>query len=655
MKCFLFALSALSVLLLAACEKNGSDQKEPAKEATEILPASSRPVYISPNVGRSILKKALEQTFTNQVPLADAEVAFFGTSDDETACADFVEDGGFAFFCDLNDEFRQSQAKEGSLLGGVPFYDNDTSDEDVENMMLHGYDNCGNTFSIPWPFDVNICEDPDTPATSDTGSTTPVEGDPDPENPEDYEDPSEFSLPEYDENLIRKHLGELVSWLDDGNHLASQATPSDDASLSANEDVMDLNLLGERHHFSCPVSINAYIDKAASSDPDYLYKKGEIIGDIEITPLYASSANDASDAGDYYIVRMDLTAKNGTMWGPITHNHGGCNIRIIGFYLEKINLIASITDQNGNELPVVRFKPSDGSPVPASNMGSSSYQETKSYGFSAGISSIGLNGGTRKGMLTFTATFNASWSKTTTRSIEDMQVTLNTPDNEVNYILDVHNINNGRDWDNVGKDIATHYPEICRSDMNFTCSWVWFIPSAYNSSVGVKDDSETKFNFNFKMQPQYGVYSWWRGASWSSRKHFIPNAKKMEIDDETTISDKSFNWMYIGDIKMPAAVRKRFGYIELTNMSSTYTLSSIRIIPVDVKDADWEDISGAINQNQSMDIALAEGKYNLEYTFINPQDNTGIATYYVNNITVTQGRTKSESTVKIASTDGEKK
>ena len=180
MKRILLPLSALCALLLVSCEKSGvdasgADSENPTEES---LPTSNHPVYISPGIGNSILKKAIEQTFLNQVTLAEAEIGFFGTSDPESEWDALIDREGFAVFCNIDDNFRVNIAPDNSFLSSIPVYVPNT--EEHENLMLYGINEDGSTFYMPWPYDIGKNGIPELEPSTDTGSENP-----DPEDPDD--------------------------------------------------------------------------------------------------------------------------------------------------------------------------------------------------------------------------------------------------------------------------------------------------------------------------------------------------------------------------------------------------------------------------------------------------------------------------------------
>lgn len=641
MKGYKLMIMAAAALLLAACSgKNDPDRgKNPSGEVS--YDVCMRPVYFSPSVGQSDLIDALRMVFPHQTPISSAQIAFVGPEVEGSEFLDFYNKGGFVMVCGVNDA---TESRLASLIPDMPYlprYDNEPEKEGVDNLMIYGFNNNLDEFWMPWPYrpeSMSIQGE----ETTDTGSEKSVEGDPD--DPKHTVESAAPALPSYDKDMFLGHLDALVDW---ANRSAVLLDVQDLLVKGGTEDdELNLNLLGQRHHFVYPIAINGYIDKATWSDPDWLCKESEIVGDLEITPLYASSASASSDAGDYYIVSLEVTVKSGDMWGPEQHSHGACNNRIVGFYLERLNLCARLTDQNGGTFADVRFMPS-GNPLPGSNVGSSTQTESSTKGFTLGVTG-GYKWGQGAGAnLNGSASFSASWTSSISRSLKDLQVVLKTPNNNVDYELVVNNILNEHSWDNVGPDIAAHYPEICRSDMTFKSAWVWFLPASTNSAKGVGDGSRSKFRMNLQMMPIYGVFSWWRGAAWDRELHFFPNVDGVRaLNDESVIA----GGLFIGDIDLPVPNRTRFGYIELTNMSTQYTLTGVRIRKDGEKD--FQDMPGAANQNQSIRLTVPAGKYEMEYSFIDPNTNRMTMKMGIPSVEVTQGRNREESTTKVYSTQG---
>lgn len=634
----LFAL-LLTAAFTACSEKEEITETQEKKSFAK----SERPVYISPTLEDSYLLTAIKQAFPNQTSVDDAQIIFIGPETPNSEYYDRYLDGAFVMICGVDDDTEKKVVAEYSGLSSIPEYDNDQSTAGTDNLMLFGFNNRSDEFWMPWPFEPRMTESEMAP-NDDPGSEQPVEGDPD--YPEYEVEATPYTIPPYDSDYILDNMDELVAWADRGEFIiqdSEQATRADDAE---DKDPLKLDYAGQHHHFIYPITVSKKIDQMIFSAADFLTCSSVIEGDIDITPLYASSATPQSNAGDYYVVRLSFTVKNGEMWKPRITTHGLFSNRIIGYYLKRMGLKATLLDSCGTPLPEVRFL-STGTPDPQSNMGSSDHEESVTKSIEVGIT-VGKESGGWKGEVS--GSYNYSWSSSVSRSLQDLQVELNTPGNAVSYALNVHNIINEHNWDNVSKDIATHYPEICRSDMKFCCSWVWYLPAQSNGGAGVGDGSNAQFRMKLNMCPVYGVFSWWRGSLNDHEHNFAPNINSdIEIDDELDLSEIG---LLLDDIEIPAPNRTRFGFIELKNMSTMYTLTDVRIC--ESGSMVYQNIKGAVNKNKSIVITVPDGTYDIEYTFVDPNTNTKVDSYRITSVEVEQGSSKDDSTTEVASTQGVK-
>lgn len=635
-KPYALLLAAFFAAAFAGCS---GKEDVPEQKEMKTYAKSNRPVYISPSLEDSHLRTALQQAFPNQTGLDNAQIAFIGPTTPNSEYFGYYLDGGFIMICGVDDDTEKKLSDEFYGMPSIPEYDNDQSDDDTDNMMLYGFNNRSDEFWMPWPIEPGLHESAKKDST-DMGGEGPDESDPD--SPIGAVLWSPYVKPAYDSDYILGNMDELVDWADKGEFLNTEvpATRSDDTGGEA----LKLNPMAQRFRFTYPIYLNEEIDKTTFLEADYLEASSAITGNIEITPMYASSAT--SDPGDYYIVNLEITVKNGGMWRPKHVGHGMFDDRIIGYYLKSFDLSAELSDSTGERLPRVNFMQS-GSPEPETNMGSSDHEDAVSKSIEVGLT-VGKESGGWKGELS--GTYNYTWSTAVTRSLPDLQVRLNTPENFVFYTLDVRNIVNDHHYfDNIGPEIAKHYPEICRSDMRFKCSWVWFLPSALNDKAGVKDGSRASFRMKLNLTPKYGAFNYWRCSVWDYEHEYCPNrTSPVLIDRQPNVREG----MTIGDIDMPVPNRTRFGYIELTNMSTKYTLTDIRISESGT--SDYKDISGAANKNKSIQITVPEGTYDIEYTFVDPNTNTKVDTYRISSIEVTQGSTQDDSTVQVPSTNGVK-
>lgn len=254
-----------------------------------------------------------------------------------------------------------------------------------------------------------------------------------------------------------------------------------------------------------------------ASKADKLTRSGTIDVAYSIYPLYSFREN-GSSAGDYYIVEGTFTVHNNQMYnGSWTKKHGGVKARLCGFYLKKFEVANTLCETNGTAVPGVKF-PSQGTPVPETTIGATSY----SSGFQWSIGGA-VSGGMLGSDPQFSVTLNGSvgWNNSETRTVSDLTINKDSPDGKVGYVFDINN----RPHTSGGKK-HTDVPSIASSDFTIHQSWIWYVPSTV--------DSDTKeFAMSVWVKPTYEAYHWYSSAadfSTSSWDDAVPEAgRKFQV------------------------------------------------------------------------------------------------------------------------------
>ena len=321
----------------------------------------------------------------------------------------------------------------------------------------------------------------------------------------------------------------------------------------------------------------------ALSKADKLTRSGTIDIAYSVYPLYSFQANGGS-AGDYYIVDGTFTVHNDQMYnGSWTKKHGGVRARLCGFYLKKFEVKNTLCTIDGAVFSGVKF-PSQGTPVPETTIGSTSY----SSGFQWSIGGS-LSGGMLGKDPQISGTLNGSigWNNSETRTISDLTINQNSPGGQVGYVFDVNN----RPHTSGGKKY-TSVPPIASSDFTIHQSWIWYVPST--------GDNDTKeFAMSIWVKPTYESYRWYSSASDFSTSSW---------DDALPEGDRTFRVKLLKPNRIPK------GVLELVNTKPEQKyMTDIRIWKEGASTSAAPDytIPGSF-RGKAATIELPEGRYRVQ-------------------------------------------
>ena len=366
---------------------------------------------------------------------------------------------------------------------------------------------------------------------------------------------------------------------------------------------------------------------------DYLNKTGVFEVTYSVKPCYVFEAcGDA--AGDYYIVKCDVTAHNGMVYDPYYTTHGWHGIlgtvMVAGYYMRELRFDATLmTDAktpaalNGLTFAV--------EPTPSTTINSGSY--------TTGME-LGLNGALSVGMAGINTSmgFSAAYQKSSTIDITDLNIEKYTDEKtrQVSYNYIVQNIGLGRAdmflnafntmsvGDIVKKYFPTKIPAIARSDFNATSWWCWKVPANTNA---VKDKAETKFCIKTNLGLTHDSYAYWN-TPLSSHKSF-------DYDDNTST------------FTIPAPNRQPFGVLSLRN-GYTRPIGNIRIYLQDGSSDEIYQLSDIYMSGSLAKCALPVGTYIVDYDQLDSRDNHVISSYRISNVVISNGSNESSSTKEIS-------
>jgi len=389
-------------------------------------------------------------------------------------------------------------------------------------------------------------------------------------------------------------------------------------------DELKANLTTDAQHFSFnfPIALNQYIDKAALSDPDYLYAVSSVSAHFSVLPIYMQSVNGAN-AGDYYAVKSTVIPHNGDMWRPFKKNHGAPQIRVYGYWFKEMTYQMYLVDEAGNIPNGIHYAQE---PSPKNVISSTDYTES----FSASLNGSLKGGGSKKagGGGEGSVGFSLGWSESVKYSLKNIAYARNSATSTVIYRWYSNNVVLKDAWDEMNENFKPDTHE------EFNCDnvWLWHIP--YGSS-GVEDGSKKQFRLGFAVEPQYSVWHGWRGL----------------IDDDDDRKNFSCGWKG-AFAALDAPDRSTWGVIALKNASKSYTMRSIKIYKKgQEKKSPVATISNTFAPQEKAQKAVDVGTYTVTFEYINPDNNKIEKTGTLSNVEVKMGRTLEAATTSISTGD----
>ena len=426
----------------------------------------------------------------------------------------------------------------------------------------------------------------------------------------------------HNENYFHTRMDPFVAWLSKIDHMAAkqvQASPDYD-HLKAN-----LETEGQFLTYNYPFSINAYIDKATFSDPDYLYKSGSISMDFHIFPVYIQSANGEDKAGDYYGVVSTITPHNQSMWGPYVGEHGWTRNRIYGFWFDQMDVETSLVNSDGSPIDGLVYY---NRPIPENPNSSKSYSEgtsvTLTGTMSAGATSTGP---TANGQYSCGVTISSS----TNYTLQTINFSLDSSSPTAKYHYWSENVKLTDDWDDWAK-INQNFPAPVRTEFSGHSNWVWHVPSS-----AVKDGDTKQFSLRVKVKLVYATWYHWRGS--------------VEYDSNKathTVNVPEKAWTLSNPNRTP------WGFIRLRNASSN-EMAHVKFYKSGEEDKDpVAQLTTSYGKGDEARIGLVEGTYSVIWDIIDGDTNVKLGTYIYRDVKVHQGKDEDSATIRISSVDGEK-
>ncbi len=431
-------------------------------------------------------------------------------------------------------------------------------------------------------------------------------------------DEQEIRLDRVDQN--EKNM--IESWVADYNG---------GSSLSAEDNKTIIENSGTPFSKTYTFTLNNKIDQYnPSGTEDWLKRNGSIDLEFRVCPVYLQSSNGVN-AGDYYVVKCDVTPHNNSLWAPYKENHFWSQIRIYGYWFKDLELNVSIVNEDGTPINsgyVTYFA----RPIPENANDSQSYTDGKTV-------SIGgtLSGGASQAQgLHAEGVFSigASWTSSTSYELTTINSTLDSslPD-KVKYTYESKNVHLEDDWDKIDKN----FPSACRTEFTGHSFWVWHIPYDQTGNNGVKDGLNKKFRIKASVKAHYSSWYHWRSTS-----EFDGNRADYEVSFDT------------GDgFLLPMPNRVPWGFIALKN-ATKYEMAHVKIVSKTSGETSMT-VPGSFSKDQVAKGALPEGNYTITYDLMNPNTNVVVSSWIIDNVTVHQGKDEESATVTYSTTDAKRK
>lgn len=432
---------------------------------------------------------------------------------------------------------------------------------------------------------------------------------------------------DFNENHYQIHVAPFVEWVD--KRLVSEAKAP---TRGSNDDLQnELSQYYVEYRTSYPIFLFNKIDQAPLSSADCLLGVSVAVLNYRIYPIYVLSCNPGDAAGDYYFVEGTVNVQNDKLWGPYEADHGGCNDRVIGYYMKNVQFDYMLRNLDGTGINGLYFYQN---PSPTTTEGSKTYTVGSTWSVSGSLSA----GVTNKPAATAGASlsFGYSHTNTTSETLSDIKVEQTVNGTDVIYKYITQNLDQSdREWDKLDRD----YPSLSRGNFIASNTWVWKIPYGKSS---VTDGSSVKFQMSVKFTGQWGAYNWWRGWSWGN-EHTFNNNKGYDgaIFTQTISSPK----------------RQPFGVLALKNAANN-TVADIKIWrQSDAASAEpFATIESSYNINEVAKAKLPTGKYRLEWnTYDANQGNQKTGTWKYENVEVKMGATEKDATTEISTINAVKK
>lgn len=599
-------------------------QEEPEYSSVSI----DAPVFLSSSI-KAEVKEGLQAFLTNITSLDEAEVAVVKDEDIgnyEGKLLELYQRGGFIIVAQPNgNRYREFAAKYG-IPNVLPF---DAS----QDVLLYATSKKREHYVLY--------------------STNPF-------NPEEIKDPLALSmLEQQSQNYYKRRIFEICRWLKEQRQAKTRSAVQYVTQFDPKVLIEECDLINQ--NFSIPMS-NIVADRRTSS-ADWLTATGSVEVKYTVYSAYVFEGNKQS--GDYYIVKMDLLVRNGSVFTSFKKKHGLITHWGAGYYMKQFDLSSALVDpskfiinadddrdsaerkykmlRDMAQYMVQSGKVHPDLMVPGIYFFSNPSPETtiSSTGYTSGID-VGLNGSLSAGTETTGGLgFSANYSNSETVTISDITIQVNTEaesqavtNTYITKPIGSFTFPDGHDE----KDVVNLIPLVARSDFNAHSVWCWTVPVG----EAVCDNSDAGFMMATRFIYEYASY--------------VHSSDDMFYPDGYHKSFKAGNYSYAF---LPNPSRTPFGVIALRNNESLpiYGISiwaqddqAGQGNPLYVVDSGYEPGEEAL-------CAVPAGTYYIEFSmkYKQPDAPTHIveSRWKIENVKVKKGTDQDNATTRISSGSAE--
>lgn len=384
-----------------------------------------------------------------------------------------------------------------------------------------------------------------------------------------------------------------------------------------------------------PISLNHRIEK------DFYWNKSSTVTiKYWVSSAYMLSSNGQSKAGDYYIVKSEVTPHITPLW-EVASKAGGLfswgRCRIYAYWFDNMTVQYEMLDANNQSIAdkIQYYKHA----IPDNENTEYSY----SNGFTWGLNgSITGEGGHEGGKGSVTLGFSLEWSSETSYALSSIQYERNTSTNSPSFTYSSNNMSL-KDSDYEDERLTnTNFPAITHTEFTTNTAWIWRVPR--NSNVGADDNSSVNFNLRVRVKPVFASWYHWRGANQYDNNKATYNGYVASDDGWFTHTEK-----------LPNPERTPWGVIALKNAASSYTVGNIKIYKQSEFTAQganapvYATIPSSYNVNEVAKKNLPEGTYAITFQAIDPnQQNQVVGNWKYENIVIEQGQNAADATTEIS-------
>lgn len=285
---------------------------------------------------------------------------------------------------------------------------------------------------------------------------------------------------------------------------------------NGNSQTHDLSKICNVYHDNIGISYNMHheLRKLAGSKADCIDGQGSWSIQFSYQPFLVtgSTAN-----GLYYAVKANVSISNKDAYkGRWWNRHGGCYVRLTGYYLDNFIATFKPTAKIGDTEYEVFF-PAYCEPTPTTQSNSVTYTSGFKWGLDGTLevgasSKQGVSGGLKIGG-------HFEYSDTQTYTINDVNILNNRgfdirsgkKVNYVSYKLQLRNLPEYKYSEHRG---FTEGCDACKSTVEFNTCWLWYIPGDFT-----KDNMPT-LKVEIGGRPEYGTMTWLSSGADLDKKSF---------------------------------------------------------------------------------------------------------------------------------------